>query len=217
MLKVLVTTIVSIFAVLSTMAQAQVLAQVIEMNQKRLVVNDSKVVLVRTHQTPKKVKIKMRVPMRDTVCVRHATRMVTRRDSYRCGYSYRTRRTNCRRQCVRRSTCPSGSPNCQVRCLRYEQRCDVRQDRVANICTFPEQHCVERGVVNVGSKSDKVTLKFKNLPELRPGEEERFVLHARQGSISSSNVKYDLRAERSIQDYIIKVREFFRDRIIITQ
>jgi hypothetical protein len=80
-----------------------------------------------------------------------------------------------------------------------------------------EQHCVERGVVNVGSKSDKVTLKFKNLPELRPGEEERFVLHARQGSISSSNVKYDLRAERSIQDYIIKVREFFGDRIIITQ
>lgn len=215
MKKVLITTILSLFILLTTLATANAQESELRLTQKKMSVSATSAVLVRTAQTPEKVKIKMLVPMRDSVCTRHATRMVTATDSLRCGSRVVTRRSNCRRQCVRTSSCASGSPHCGQRCLEYATRCDIRQVRVANTCTYPQSYCVERDVVVTGRKEDQVTIKFKNLPSLREGEEERFILRARQSSIDGSNVKFDLVAERSLEDYIIKVRDFLGDVITV--
>lgn len=204
--------LLSLLFVISTFAKAQV---GIELNSEKVSVNSDNVRLVRTHLTPKKVKLKVNVPMRQTVCGLYDTRYITGRHPS-CGYTTRVRRTNCRRTCTKRRVCgPNSSPNCRPACVRYQQTCDIRRERVMNICTYPETYCARRDVVNAGSKRDKVTLKFKNVAELRPGEVEVFTLNARQARVDSGNIKYDLRAERSIEDYIIKVREFFGDRIII--
>jgi hypothetical protein len=219
---ILLTTVLSILAILTTLSNANAQGspahiQSVEMRQKKVDVHASRVVLVRTHRTPKKVKVKLTVAMKGTVCVREATRMITRQDGAYCGYHTTSRRSNCRRQCVRFSACPSNSLNCRKRCVRYENRCDIRQIRVENTCTYPQTHCVERDVVVTGSKSSNVSIKFKNLPGLRVGEQEIFVLDARQSRISGSNIEFSLKARRSLQDYKIKVKDFFADRITVKQ
>ncbi|MGK0367506.1 MAG: hypothetical protein ACI9QD_000642 [Thermoproteota archaeon] len=199
-------------ATLIGIAQADI--GVLELNQKKIRVSTDSTIIVRNHKTPKKVKIKMQVPMKARRCVESATRRVTRRDPV-CGHHTERRVRNCRNVCVKRRTCPTGATNCVNKCIKTQRRCDVSHVRVTNICSFQEPYCVRTSVVRVGSQTEQVTIKFKNLPTLREGEEERFMLRASQRSIGGSGVRFTIKGERTLEDYKIKTREFLGDVITI--
>lgn len=214
MTRVLLLSLLSLFMILTAVAKAQTPIEVL-LNQKEIHVSGESALLIRTHQTPDKVKIKMAVPMKDTVCLQHGSRLVTRRDELRCGSHLEQRTSNCSRVCVRSTTCAANQPNCRPRCLTYETRCSVQQVRVVNICTFSETFCAQSGVRITGTKTDQVTIKFKDLPALREGETESFSLAAHQARINGSNVEFSLQNENTIQQYLIKVRDFLGDVITV--
>ncbi|MFY7993687.1 MAG: hypothetical protein ACOVP4_10370 [Bacteriovoracaceae bacterium] len=169
------------------------------LDSKDVTINDSQAVLVRTNKTPNKVKLTFTVPMSDSVCTQYDTRYVIRTSGAYCGYATTFRIIN-ERICTRRN--PRNNS-----CIRFETRTRRVAYRFARSCPVPETYCSRYGSVTT-SESDKVTIKFKNLPALADSEEETFVVSAKQKRYGSSNVVYDVTAEETVQPYVVKNRGF---------
>ena len=161
-------------------------------NSSDVTVNQSTAILVRTAATPDKVEVTFRVPMTDNVCRRTEYRTEMRTDGYRCGYSERVTGYTTRTVCVR--TNPHNG-----QCLRTEtQRIPVVQ-RYPRTCPVQVSYCADYGPVT-SYTSDKVKIKFKNLPNLGGTEEETFQVSAEQNGTGNTNVVYSIIPLKTIND-----------------
>jgi hypothetical protein len=187
-----------------------------ELSSKNVSLSTNKAVVVRTARTPKKVKVSMVVPMQKQVCAEYGYRDVWKQHPS-CGYHYEDRwrwENVCRRRvCTKR--------NAQGRCV--QTRCDkwqrVRRHytvRVENYCYVTESYCARYSTVT-SHERDEVTIKFKGLVELMPGEEETFELNSRQACYDCRDVDFSMKAIDTMGNYEIKSSEAFGDKITVKQ
>lgn len=162
-------------------------------------VNASSAVLVRTSATPDKVEVTFKVPMADTVCRRTEYRTEMRTDGYHCGYADRVTGYTTRTVCVRRN--PGNN-----QCVRYEtQRYPVVQ-RYPRTCPVTVSYCAEYGTAT-SYTTDKVKIKFKNLPNLGGTEEETFSVSAQQNGTDNTNVVYSIVPVKTVNDNAYEVKK----------
>ncbi len=176
-------------------AQAQ---ERVELNSARKTINTDEAILVRTASTPKKVKLKMNVPMYNSQCLRYETRYVLRTSGALCGYAVTERHIR-ERVCVRRDN--------RNRCLRYENRVRVVRASTPRTCRVAESYCVDYGTVS-RRELDQVTIKFKNASELLAGEEETFVIRAKQNRYGGGGVKFEIEPVSTANEYEVKDKGF---------
>lgn len=162
------------------------------LTSKSASVNSDRAVLVRTAQTPDKVEITFQVPMANSVCEDYRTRIVPRM----CVHEEPITRT---RQVCENVPVPPSNPNAprgprynpptRRVCKDVTERVGTR--RVTRDCSYTESYCARYGT-SVSTESDKVKIKFKNLPALGGSEEETFSVTAKQRSYDGANVEYDI-------------------------
>ncbi len=186
--------------------------------------------LVRTANTPKKVRVYMKVPTYQNQCVETAYREVYGQSAFHCGYDiryhYRTVRrcvawsqdsgTGTRPPRPRDGGYDRGGDRRHVQaahCVRYETYTERVAYEYPRSCYYDEAYCARYEMVRI-DKTDSTLLKFKNAPKLN-GEEEIFKIKAFQKS--GSNVGYTLSLEQSEvgSKYDINTKEFFGDKIVI--
>ncbi len=168
------------------------------LNSKEVSINASSATIVRTSKTADKVEITFQVPMANSICA-ETRQVLVPRTCYTQERIYTIQRV-CKDVVVTIPAPPRG-PNYRgsnAPTTRVERRCeDVRVDtgRVRQIpynCSFTTTECARYATVN-STESDKVKIKFKNLPKLGGSEEETFTVTARQRSYDGSNVVYDIK------------------------
>ncbi len=152
-------------------------------------------IIVRTAATPDKVELTFQVPMANSICLESRVRVVPRTCS-RTENVYSTRRV-CRDVVVSTPTRPQGptgpryNPPTQTRRECHDERYVVSTRRIIYDCSYSESYCARYGT-DVNRESDKVKIKFKDLPNLGGTEEETFKVVARQRSYDGENVVYDI-------------------------
>lgn len=180
---------------ISGFAQAQ---DRVVMNGKTATVNSDEAILVRTSSTPKKVKLKMLVPMANSTCLQYDTRYVIRTSGALCGYAVSERHIR-ERVCVKRDE--------RNRCLRYENRVRVVRASTPRTCRIAERYCSDYGTAT-HREIDQVTIKFKNATNLNAGEEETFVVRAKQNRYGSSGIGFEIEPVSVTSDYEINDNGF---------
>lgn len=175
------------------------------LNSKHISIDRDQAIIVRTSQTPEKVKIVMDIPMDHTVCTQYGTQYVYGQDPY-CGYVHSTRLV-CRDVCVQ--TSPPGSGTC----VRRARQCQNEAYTYMRSCHYPVTVCVQRGVVTTEA-GDQVTIEF-DLPKLADGETEEFQLIADQKYRDGSNVIFNLRQLTGTARDIKNIRVLGLDKIVV--
>ena len=189
MKKLLVIAALLVSGFTSAMAQDRVV-----LNGKKVTVNTDEALLVRTASTPKKVKLKMLVPMANSTCLEYDTRYVIRTSGALCGYAVSERHIR-ERVCVKRDD--------RNRCLRYENRVRVVRTSTPRTCRVAERYCSNYGTA-VHREIDQVTIKFKNASELQAGEEETFVVRAKQNRYGSGGIGFEIEPVSVMTDYEVE-------------
>ncbi len=185
--------IVSAVISLSSFAQERVL-----LNAENIEVNAPEAILVRTSETPRVVKITFNVPMSKSICEAYSTRYVFVTSGYQCGYDRRMTGYTTRTICTRMN--PQNG-----QCLRTEtQRVPVISN-YPRTCQVPETYCSSYGTLT-NLESDKVKIKFKNLPALGATEEDSFLVKAKQKRYDGVNVVYEITPQQTVTDYIVSSR-----------
>lgn len=175
------------------------------LNQKHISIDRAEAVIVRTSNTPEKVKIVMDVPMDHTVCTQYGTQMVYGQDPY-CGYTTSVR-TVCRDVCVQTTAPGSGT------CVRRVRQCENQPYTYMRSCHYPVTVCIQHGTVTTEA-GDQVTIEF-DLPKLADGETEEFQLIADQKYRDGSNVIFNLRQLTGTTREIKNIRVLGLDKIIV--
>ena len=183
----------SVFALMicgSVFAQEQVYLE-----SKKVVVNDSQAILVRTNKTPKRVKVVFnQVPMSESVCQAYDTRYVVQTNGSYCGYS---------RDVVYGRETYCTARNRRGNCTNYASRRTTRYVSYPRSCPVPETYCSQYGT-NTSYTDDGVVLKFKNLPALGDSEQDSFLVSAKQKNYDGTNVVYQVKALETVQPYEVK-------------
>jgi hypothetical protein len=179
-----------------TLSLTAVAQERVVLNSKDISVNNAEAIIVRTSETPSVVEVVFQVPMAQQVCQAYGTRIVVVTSGSQCGYSERVTGYTTRTVCTR--TNPHNG-----QCLRTEtQRIPVVQ-RYARSCSVSETYCASYGTVT-RYESDKVRIKFKNLPALGGTEEDTFSVRARQRSYDGENVVYDITPMQTVVPYLVE-------------
>ncbi len=186
-------------AMLLTVASAALAQERVIADRENLDINSHEAILVRTKDTPNKLDIDMLVPMSEPVCERRETRMVMQTSAFHCG-TVRERRLQVERVCVSRHE--------NGRCATYERRENVVHIERPRTCLVPESYCVQYGSVTDYEK-DNVKIKFKNAASLADGEEETFLIRARQKNHGGENVVYEIEPVTTKGKYTVKSRGWF--------
>lgn len=164
------------------------------LNSSEVSVNAAEAILVRTSETPKKVKVTFKVPMANSYCAETSIRDVVTTCS-------RTIYVNTREQvCVQRELRTN-------RCVRFQVRYVNRPATQRYSCVVPQSYC-SRYDVGTATERDTVKFKFKNLPALGGSEEETFLVRANQKRVDSGNVLYDVTPSSTLGQYEVKNRGF---------
>lgn len=195
----------------SSAAFAQTQPQEIRLGKKDAVANGDRIVVVRDHLTPKKVKLYLDIDYSYSVCVRHDTRTVYGQDSS-CGYDthYESRET-----CSTDSVCEVWLDG-ECRSSRSEHSCSTESVPVSVMrsCYYEETYCSEYGT-QTSTRSTKVNLKFKSrLHDLKAGEEERFEISGRQTAYGSMSARFTANVLSSVEPTETDVRYFGTDRVV---
>jgi hypothetical protein len=199
-MKLTLSLIAGIFC-LQVFAQEQVI-----LDREEVFASSDTAILVRTNQTPDKVTLKMSVPMNQNACVMYSERNLLVTSGSRCGYHYNDR-VDVVRVCIARDS--------RGNCRRYETQRRVRTVSVPRTCYVVERYCADYGTITT-RETDGVVIKFKNANALEADQTEEFIIRARQNSINSSNVVYDLDVMKALQTYQVENRGILGfDRIVI--
>lgn len=186
----LMTSVFTLLMCVSVFAQEKVLLE-----SKKVTVNDTKAILVRTNKTPNKVKVTFsKVAFSESVCERYATRMVFRTSGSYCGYVRQPYRTT-EAYCVSR--------NQAGRCTVTRIRPVIVYRSFARTCPVPENYCAQYGTA-VQYDNDSVVIKFDDLPALGDSEEDTFVVTARQKNYGGGNVVYNIIPQDTVVPYKVK-------------
>jgi hypothetical protein len=162
--------------------------------------------IVRTAHSPKKVKIKMTIPLWDQAKVRG--------DQFRVRYSSRICKTKTQKMRAQGANCQS-----KVECIRKDRfgNCvrsqtvtHCRQHYSSAVCQSPAKKMT---VMCQGSRTAKVTIDFSKLDSLKEGERETFILRGWQVKKGKKRVRFSLAAKETQEDYIIKYRNFLGKKI----
>lgn len=179
-----------------TLSLTAIAQERVVLNSKDISVSNAEAILVRTSETPSVVEVVFQVPMAQQVCQAYGTRIVVVTSGSQCGYTERVTGYTTRTVCTR--TNPHNG-----QCLRTEtQRIPVVQ-RYARSCSVSETYCASYGTVT-RYESDKVRIKFKNLPALGGTEEDTFSVRARQRSYDGENVVYDITPMQTVVPYNVE-------------
>lgn len=186
--------LLSLFVLVPSFAQERVM-----LDRDSLSINSHEAILVRTKDTPNKIEIDMLVPMSEPICERYETRYVLRTSSIHCGV-VRERRVHYENVCVRRH--PNGT--CAV--SRREER--VAYVERARTCQVADTYCAAYGSVT-DFERDGVKIKFKNTHPLTDGQEETFLIRARQKVHGGENVVYDIQPLQTTGNYEVDSKGWF--------
>lgn len=208
------------FLILSVSVSA-IAQETVLLNSKSISVNADQAILVRTSSTPDKVEVTFQVPMANTFCVESTVEYV-HRICTRTEFLYRDVRV-CR-DVVRTTPAPtSTSPRgprynpgtgTTTTVTRTERVCTMERQNVGSRpvpydCSYSRNLCL-RYAQGTSFESDKVKIKFKNLPDLGGSEQETFRVAARQRTVDGSNVVYDITPlETSGREYEVKSKGLF--------
>lgn len=185
------------------------------LNSKEVAVNSDRAILVRTAQTPNKVTVTFQVPMANTVCAEPRSDYV-QRTCFRRENVYRTERV-CRQVPVSAPT-PNGPRgpryNPGSSAPRTTTVCTMEQVYAGTVsraydCSYVNNYCA-RYATNVSRESDKVKIKFKNLPTLGGTEQETYSIAAKQRTKDGTNVVYDIKVLTTAEgrEYEVKKKGF---------
>lgn len=170
----------------------------VELNSKKISVKSDKALLVRSAKTPSKLEITFLVPMANSVCERYSTRVVVVTSSSQCGYVERSSGYTTRTVCVQRN--PRNN-----QCVRTRTERVPVVSRYPRTCPVTETYCSQYGTTT-SYESDKVKIKFKNMPKLGGSEEETFTVKARQRSYDGENVVYDIEPTSTLNGNVYEVK-----------
>jgi hypothetical protein len=174
------------------------------LDKKEIGINSDSAILIRTSTTPEKVTLTMQVPMASSVCEDPRSEYILR-TCHRSEQVYRTQEV-CRNVTTTtpsttpstprgpryNGTNPSGSnTTTTTRRVCTQDRVYVGTRTVAYDCSYYNNYCAHWGT-NVNRESDKVKIKFKDLPTLGGSEQETFRIKAKQRSKDGENVVYDI-------------------------
>ena len=175
------------------------------LNSKSVSVNSASAILVRTAQTPDKVEVTFSVPMANSYCADPRTDYI-RQTCHRSESVYRTQ-TVCRNvDTTPPRTGPVGpnyNPPRTTSRVCTQERTYVGTRQVPYNCSYTRSWCAQYAT-NVSTESDKVKIKFKDLPNLGGTEEDSFQVTARQRSQDGENVVYDISVIQSVAPYKIE-------------
>ena len=188
------------------------------LNSKEVSVNSDRAILVRTSQTPDKVTVTFQVPMASSVCLDTRTQY-NRRICHRSENVYRTREV-CRNVTTTTPSTsstprgprytgnnPSGSNSTTTtRRVCTQERELVRVNTIPYDCSYTTTYCAQYGT-DVRRESDKVKIKFKNLPNIGGSEEETFSFTAKQRQYDGTNVEYDINVLTTVENREYEVKE----------
>ncbi|HXH30470.1 MAG TPA: hypothetical protein VNJ01_06640 [Bacteriovoracaceae bacterium] len=158
----------------------------VELNSKKVSVNSSEAVLVRTSQTPETVEITFRVPMANSVCERSSTHSVYLTSGLECGYDLQTRYVYVHGR---------GGSRRYLETYNYPRTCMVNRS-----------YCVEYGTSTM-TESDTMKLKFKDLPALGGSETDTFKIRANQKRVDSEGVLYDISPLQTLVPYKVEKKK----------
>ena len=173
--------------------------ETVELNSKNVSINAPSAIVVRTNKTPDTVEIKFMVPMANAVCERYETRHVLRTSAVYCGEDITTRRILIGKVCVRKN--PYNDE-----CVNWQDQWRTEQIRRPRTCMVPESYCARYGT-SVSMESDKMKVKFKNLPALADSESETFEIKARQKTYDGESVIYDVTPLETLREYKVKQKK----------
>ena len=177
------------------------------LRSKSVHVNDSRAILVRTAETPDKVEVTFEVPMASSVCLDPRIEYI-RRTCYRTETVYQTRQV-CRNVTTTpapRPNTPTGpryNPPTETRRVCTNERVYVGTRQIAYDCSYSRSWCAQYGT-NVNTESDKVKIKFKDMPNLGGTEEDTFEVIAQQRSRDGENVVYDINPLQTVVPYKVE-------------
>ncbi len=180
------------------------------LDRKEVSVDVESAVVVRTSQTPDKVKLQLSVPFGETVCEQTQTVMVVRTDPA-CGYdtTYVTRR-----ECSVQTVCEVTRNGACVSSRQVNSCRDVVSPiTVTRTCSLPETSCVQYGTA-VDRQDVHVVLNFKDLGRLEAGKQELIRITGSQNHTDGSNDKYTADILMSDEKIEVKVQDLLGDRII---
>ena len=177
------------------------------LNSSNIEVRASSAILIRTSQTPDKVEVTFLVPMANTFCAEPHSDYI-RRTCHRSENVYQTR-TTCRDEVItpattnNRPTGPRYNPPRQTRRVCTNSQVFVGTRQVAYDCSYVHNWC-GRFATDISYESDKVKIKFKNLPNLGGTEEDAFEVTARQRTTDGENVVYDITPLQTVAPYKVE-------------
>ena len=182
----------------------------VQLNSKEITIASDSAVVVRTSETPNKVKVKMDLPFGETVCEREATRTVYGQDPS-CGYGT-SDQSVCHEECRGdgdhdKDDHGHGGGDCHT-------ECHMEPVQYMLSCYYPETYCAEYGV-ETNTVQKRVTLKFRGLPKLAAGQTEEYELTGHQNRIDGTVGKYDMVAKTPGLNYEIISRNFLGARVIV--
>jgi hypothetical protein len=183
----------------------------VQLDSKKVSVAAAEAIVVRTNQTPKKVKISFVVPMANSTCVRYETRYVYRTSGMHCGYDYRYRRVRGPSICVQRDS--------KGRCTRYQQTWREQRYQYPRSCMVPESYCAQYGT-STSYDNDSMIIKFKDLPALADSESETFRISAKQRSRGTLDVVYEVKPLKTLREYKVTQKNILgmeRDRFVVQE
>ena len=187
------------------------------LNSKEVSVNSDRAILVRTAQTPDKVEVTFQVPMANSFCADTRTQY-NPRICHRNDNVYTTREV-CRNVTTTtpststtprgpryNGTNPSGSNSTTTtRRVCTTERVLVTVRTIPYDCSYTTTYCA-RYATDVTRESDKVKIKFKDLPALGGSEEETFEISAQQRQRDGSNVVYDINVLTTVENREYEVK-----------
>ncbi len=182
----------------------------VTLNDKKVRINTDQVKIIRTSETPDKVRILLNVPAKSNACVAYGTRVVYGQN-YQCGTeTFYTQ--SCSRQC-RPARPPRPGENVPVPTI-CENVCTPVAHTRYRFCHYNESYCASYGTV-VNMIEDQVTIKFKT-PSPAANETEEYLLSGSQNHYGLYNIGFRLEAVQTIQNVDINVVDILGIGDIIT-
>lgn len=188
-----------------SMTTAAFAQEEVYLNAKEVFVNSAEAVLVRTNQTPNKVKVNFTVPMSRSICERYETRQVPTTVQVRCGETVTTRRVYTGKVCKRRN--PHNNE-----CLSWAD--SYRNERVvtprycAQTRYYSETYCAQYGSTT-SLESDSMEIRFEGLPALADSERELFAAKLTQEKFNDNTIIQNLNAVETLREYSVKKKKGF--------
>lgn len=176
------------------------------LNQKNISIEADTATLVRTADSPKVVKIEMKIPMGERVCEEFAYREVFGSNSS-CGYdTYYEQRWN--------SYCVDwrSDPHDRSRCVQWHRRLETHPVQRMRSCYYQVRECVHYGTAT-HFETRRVKLVFRKAAKLEGAEQETFRLSAAQTRIGSSDADFQLQPLETKASYQMKETDLFGARI----